>query len=152
MDGALTAVNLLQVVPRLLGSLVGGSMTPTQHLEQQQALVKQFAEILEFVLKFDEYKVRLQFLYYILPYSFFCYARKIFKTYLTSFRGSRVMWEQYPLKPLRWPSFVYIGLHWNLLRNATDASTPRRLFGPLPPLSESAQLRAPTTRAVFTES
>lgn len=32
-------------------------MTPTQHLETQQALVKQFAEILEFVLKFDENKV-----------------------------------------------------------------------------------------------
>lgn len=32
-------------------------MTPTQHLEKQQALVKQFAEILEFVLKFDEHKV-----------------------------------------------------------------------------------------------
>ncbi|KOB69772.1 Uncharacterized protein OBRU01_16356, partial [Operophtera brumata] len=45
-----------EVVPHLLGSLVGGSMSPTQHLEQQQALVKQFAEILEFVLKFDEYK------------------------------------------------------------------------------------------------
>lgn len=50
---------LLQVVPHLLGSLVGGSMSPTQHLEQQQALVKQFAEILEFVLKFDEYKVSI---------------------------------------------------------------------------------------------
>lgn len=46
-------------MPRLLGSLVGGSMSPTQHLEQQQALVKQFAEILEFVLKFDEYKVSI---------------------------------------------------------------------------------------------
>ncbi|KAF9806731.1 hypothetical protein SFRURICE_011435 [Spodoptera frugiperda] len=46
------------VVPRLLGSLVGGAMSPTQHLEQQQALVKQFAEILEFVLKFDEYKMK----------------------------------------------------------------------------------------------
>lgn len=45
------------MVPRLLGSLVGGAMSPTQHLEQQQALVKQFAEILEFVLKFDEHKV-----------------------------------------------------------------------------------------------
>lgn len=32
-------------------------MTPTQHLENQQALVKQFAEILEFTLKFDEYKM-----------------------------------------------------------------------------------------------
>lgn len=35
-------------------------MSPAQHLEQQQALVKQFAEILEFVLKFDEYKVIVQ--------------------------------------------------------------------------------------------
>lgn len=51
-----------QVVPRLLGSLVGGAMSPTQHLEQQQALVKQFAEILEFVLKFDEHKVSDQHL------------------------------------------------------------------------------------------
>lgn len=33
-------------------------MTPCQHLETQQALVKQFAEILEFTLKFDELKVR----------------------------------------------------------------------------------------------
>lgn len=48
---------LEKVVPRLLGQLVGGKLTPTQHLETQQALVKQLAEILEFVLKFDEYKV-----------------------------------------------------------------------------------------------
>lgn len=33
-------------------------MSPTQHLEKQQALVKQFSEILEFVLKFDEHKVK----------------------------------------------------------------------------------------------
>ncbi|XP_063363187.1 CYFIP-related Rac1 interactor B [Cydia amplana] len=52
------SVELQRVVPRLLGSLVGGAMSPTQHLEQQQALVKQFAEILEFVLKFDEYKMK----------------------------------------------------------------------------------------------
>lgn len=45
-------------MPKLLGQLVGGRMNPTQHLETQQALVKQLAEILEFVLKFDEYKVR----------------------------------------------------------------------------------------------
>ena len=32
-------------------------MSPSEHLEKQQALVKQFAEILEFVLKFDEHKV-----------------------------------------------------------------------------------------------
>ncbi|GBP79758.1 Protein FAM49B [Eumeta japonica] len=56
------------VVPRLLGSLVGGLMSPTQHLEQQQALVKQFAEILEFVLKFDEYKV----VTCVRPLSLFC--------------------------------------------------------------------------------
>lgn len=33
-------------------------MSPTQHLETQQALVKQLAEILEFVLKFDEFKMK----------------------------------------------------------------------------------------------
>ncbi|XP_045495468.1 CYFIP-related Rac1 interactor A [Colias croceus] len=52
------SLELQRVVPRLLGSLVGGGMSPTQHLEQQQALVKQFAEILEFVLKFDEHKMK----------------------------------------------------------------------------------------------
>lgn len=51
------SMELEQVVPRLLGQLVGGKLNPTQHLETQQALVKQLAEILEFVLKFDEYKV-----------------------------------------------------------------------------------------------
>lgn len=48
---------LERVVPKLLGQLVGGRLNPTQHLETQQALVKQLAEILEFVLKFDEIKV-----------------------------------------------------------------------------------------------
>ena len=46
-----------EVIPKLLYELCSGNMTPTQHLEKQQALVKQFAEILEFVLKFDEHKV-----------------------------------------------------------------------------------------------
>jgi hypothetical protein len=41
-------------------------MTPTQHLEMQQALVKQFAEILEFVLKFDEYKVSASDVYHMI--------------------------------------------------------------------------------------
>ncbi|CAG0896780.1 unnamed protein product [Darwinula stevensoni] len=45
------------VVPKILRQLCSGSMTPTQHLEMQQALVKQFAEILEFTLKFDELKM-----------------------------------------------------------------------------------------------
>lgn len=47
------------VVPKILFQLCSGPMAPTQHLETQQALVKQFAEILEFVLKFDEHKVSL---------------------------------------------------------------------------------------------
>lgn len=51
------SLELERVVPRLLGKLCSGNLSPTQHLETQQALVKQLAEILEFVLKFDEYKV-----------------------------------------------------------------------------------------------
>lgn len=51
------SIELERIVPKLLGQLVGGRLNPTQHLETQQALVKQLAEILEFVLKFDEYKV-----------------------------------------------------------------------------------------------
>lgn len=51
------SLELEKIVPKLLGQLVGGRLNPTQHLETQQALVKQLAEILEFVLKFDEYKV-----------------------------------------------------------------------------------------------
>ncbi|ROT73203.1 CYFIP-related Rac1 interactor B [Penaeus vannamei] len=45
------------IVPRILAELCGPEVTPTQHLETQQALVKQFAEILEFTLKFDELKM-----------------------------------------------------------------------------------------------
>lgn len=52
-------MELERVVPKLLSQLVGGRLNPTQHLETQQALVKQLAEILEFVLKFDEFKVRI---------------------------------------------------------------------------------------------
>lgn len=46
------------VVPKILSELCSGEMPPTQHLETQQALVKQLAEILEFVLKFDELKMK----------------------------------------------------------------------------------------------
>lgn len=45
------------VVPRILSELCSKSMTPTKHLETQQALVKQFAELLDFVLAFDELKM-----------------------------------------------------------------------------------------------
>lgn len=51
------SLELERIVPKLLSQLVGGKLNPTQHLETQQALVKQLAEILEFVLKFDEFKV-----------------------------------------------------------------------------------------------
>lgn len=47
-----------RVVPKILGQLCSGNLSPTQHLETQQALVKQLAEILEFVLKFDEHKMK----------------------------------------------------------------------------------------------
>lgn len=46
------------VIPKILAELCSGEMPPTQHLETQQALVKQLAEILEFVLKFDELKMK----------------------------------------------------------------------------------------------
>lgn len=44
-------------MPRILWELCSGPLSPTQHLETQQALVKQFAEILDFVLKFDDMKM-----------------------------------------------------------------------------------------------
>uniref|UniRef100_A0A1A9VYH8 CYRIA/CYRIB Rac1 binding domain-containing protein n=1 Tax=Glossina austeni TaxID=7395 RepID=A0A1A9VYH8_GLOAU len=53
------SLELEKIVPKLLGQLVGGKLNPTQHLETQQALVKQLAEILEFVLKFDEHKSQI---------------------------------------------------------------------------------------------
>ncbi|KAF7403006.1 hypothetical protein HZH66_005273 [Vespula vulgaris] len=52
------SLELESVVPKILGQLCSGNLTPTQHLETQQALVKQLAEILEFVLKFDEHKMK----------------------------------------------------------------------------------------------
>lgn len=41
----------------MLLQLCSADMTPTEHLEHQQGLVKQFAKIMDFVLKFDELKV-----------------------------------------------------------------------------------------------
>lgn len=47
----------------LLGALTSLTYNdPTQHLEREQALAKQFAEILHFTLRFDELKVRRSFL------------------------------------------------------------------------------------------
>ena len=45
------------MTPKLLAALVSGPMTPYDHLRTQQALVKQFAEIIDFVLKFDDLKM-----------------------------------------------------------------------------------------------
>jgi len=44
-------------VPNLLSVLCSTDMPPRQHLETQQALFKQFAEIIDFTLKFDDLKV-----------------------------------------------------------------------------------------------
>uniref|UniRef100_A0AAR2LJH1 CYRIA/CYRIB Rac1 binding domain-containing protein n=1 Tax=Pygocentrus nattereri TaxID=42514 RepID=A0AAR2LJH1_PYGNA len=41
----------------LLGFLTSARCSPTQHLEQEQALARQFAEILHFTLRFDELKM-----------------------------------------------------------------------------------------------
>lgn len=46
-----------EVVIHLLDELCSDSMPPLKHLEMQQALVKQFAYILDFVLKFDDLKM-----------------------------------------------------------------------------------------------
>ncbi|CAG2169791.1 unnamed protein product, partial [Oppiella nova] len=51
------SLRLEDCVPKLLSALCSGSMSPREHLETQQALVKQFAEILDFVLKFDDLKM-----------------------------------------------------------------------------------------------
>lgn len=49
--------SLEKIVPQILMVLCSGNLTPKQHLETQQALVKQLAEILDFVLKFDDLKM-----------------------------------------------------------------------------------------------
>lgn len=46
-----------EALKSLLESLTCPPFTPTQHLEREQALAKQFAEILHFTLRFDELKV-----------------------------------------------------------------------------------------------
>ena len=47
------------MVVDLLGVLCSDEMSSREHLEMQQALFKQFAEILDFTLKFDDLKVYL---------------------------------------------------------------------------------------------
>ena len=47
------------VLPELLRELCSENMTPREHLETQQALFKQFALVLDFVLTFDDLKVSI---------------------------------------------------------------------------------------------
>lgn len=51
------ALELEAVLPQLLYALCSGPESPIEHLERQQALAKQFAEILHFTLKFDDLKM-----------------------------------------------------------------------------------------------
>ncbi|KAH9406148.1 Protein fam49b [Tyrophagus putrescentiae] len=51
------SIRLEEVVHLLLSELCSERMTSLKHLETQQALVKQFADILDFVLKFDDAKM-----------------------------------------------------------------------------------------------
>lgn len=50
-------VSAEEALQSLLEKLTCPPFTPTQHLEREQALAKQFAEILHFTLRFDELKV-----------------------------------------------------------------------------------------------
>uniref|UniRef100_A0AAY4F116 CYRIA/CYRIB Rac1 binding domain-containing protein n=1 Tax=Denticeps clupeoides TaxID=299321 RepID=A0AAY4F116_9TELE len=51
------SLRLEKALQSLLESLTCPPYTPMQHLEKEQALAKQFAEILHFTLRFDELKV-----------------------------------------------------------------------------------------------
>uniref|UniRef100_A0A8C7IGI0 CYFIP related Rac1 interactor A n=1 Tax=Oncorhynchus kisutch TaxID=8019 RepID=A0A8C7IGI0_ONCKI len=53
------SLRLERALQSLLESLTCPPYTPTQHLEKEQALAKQFAEILHFTLRFDELKMRI---------------------------------------------------------------------------------------------
>uniref|UniRef100_A0A2I3RL92 CYFIP related Rac1 interactor B n=3 Tax=Homininae TaxID=207598 RepID=A0A2I3RL92_PANTR len=50
-------LRIFSEVRGLLGALTSTPYSPTQHLEREQALAKQFAEILHFTLRFDELKM-----------------------------------------------------------------------------------------------
>uniref|UniRef100_A0A8C9FPE2 Family with sequence similarity 49 member A n=1 Tax=Pavo cristatus TaxID=9049 RepID=A0A8C9FPE2_PAVCR len=52
------SLRLEKALQSLLESLTCPPYTPTQHLEREQALAKEFAEILHFTLRFDELKMR----------------------------------------------------------------------------------------------
>ncbi|VDL16977.1 unnamed protein product, partial [Hymenolepis diminuta] len=62
-------VYLAQTVPRLLHALCSDELTVWEHLETQQALFKQFAEILDFIMQFDNLK-RLVFIMAVMYVAF----------------------------------------------------------------------------------
>jgi len=70
--------NVETTVPILLGVLCSTYMPPRQHLETQQALFKQFAEIIDFTLKFDDLKVTptVALLFYLAYYYPHCFEIK----------------------------------------------------------------------------
>jgi len=45
------------ILPKILGALTSGPLSPREHLQIQQALIKQFAEIVDLVMKFDDLKM-----------------------------------------------------------------------------------------------
>lgn len=55
--GTSSALSPENALRSLLEALTSPPYAPTQHLEREQALAKQFAEILHFTLSFDELKV-----------------------------------------------------------------------------------------------
>lgn len=67
-----------QTVPRLLHALCSDELTVWEHLETQQALFKQFAEILDFIMQFDNLKVSKLFHDIVSPLSFKSIWRKCF--------------------------------------------------------------------------
>ncbi|KAJ6653764.1 hypothetical protein lerEdw1_008736 [Lerista edwardsae] len=54
------SLRLEKALQSLLECLTCPPYTPTQHLEREQALAKQFAEILHFTLRFDELKLDIE--------------------------------------------------------------------------------------------
>lgn len=86
MDWKKNILFLEKALQSLLESLTCPPYTPTQHLEREQALAKEFAEILHFTLRFDELKVKI---FYCMLFFFSIYFES--KLIITCFLSLR--WE-----------------------------------------------------------
>ncbi|XP_074641685.1 CYFIP-related Rac1 interactor B-like isoform X2 [Tubulanus polymorphus] len=53
------SIQFESIISQLLGVLCNNEMTSKEHLESQQALFKQFAQILDFTMKFDDLKMTI---------------------------------------------------------------------------------------------